>query len=160
MFYIFASTALSARTYSSEMALDGWKKHPLPPSSPVRFTVVLEQTNLDLIKRAALSVSTPGHKEYGNFLSAKQVDALTAPAPAHVATVTSWLNSAGIAYTRNREVLHVNATVGVASALLDTSFATYTDADGRAIVRASTYSLPSTVDKAVRSKASPDTARM
>ena len=101
------------------------------------------------MKHAALAVSTPGHVEYGRFLSAKQLDALTAPAPAHVAAVSTWLDAAGVAYTRQRELVHVSTTVGAASALLSTSFATYTDADGRSIVRAAAYSLPTAVDNAV-----------
>ena len=144
-------TAAIAAERTAEMSKNGWKQHPTPvlASDLVRFTIVLEQTNLDAVKRTALAVSTPGHAEYGRFLSAKQLDALTAPAPAHVAAVTTWLEGADVAYTRTRELLHVSTTVGAASTLLSTSFATYTDVDGRAIVRAAAYSLPPAVDEAV-----------
>jgi tripeptidyl-peptidase I len=139
-------------TIYGELEGNGWTRHPtaLAASAPISLTISLRQQNVDSLKRAALAVSTPGNPEYGKFLTAEEVATLTAPKDVHVQTVGAWLNQHSITYKRSREVLHVSTTVSAASALLDTWFATFSDSNGRSIVRAATsYSLPTEVDEAI-----------
>jgi tripeptidyl-peptidase-1 len=147
-----ASTALGGlRTYNVDMQGTGWSRHPTPVdvSTELPFVISLTQRNLPELKKRAAAVSTPNSDEYGKFLSREQVQALTAPAPSHIRSVTAWLDKHQVPYTRANELLRVSATVDSAAALLSTTFAKYTDSGGRSIVRASAYSLPPDVAEAV-----------
>ena len=58
---LFVIAVASAREYAVEMSQNGWTERPTAPvlaAERVHFTVVLEQTNLDAVKHAALAVST------------------------------------------------------------------------------------------------------
>ena len=71
---------------------------------------------------------------------------LTAPEPSDVTAVTSWLEAQHIAFSIERECIFVSSTVAKLEPLLSTSFANYRrDTDGRTLVRASEYALPSAV---------------
>jgi len=111
---------------------------------PIDFTISLKQTNIDILKKTALEVNTPGAPSYGNFLTVHQIAELTAPKSEDVSTVTPWLRQHGVSFVQQRELLLVHSTVDEASRLLSTSFATYSNGE-RSLVRAGTYSLPADV---------------
>ena len=111
----------------------------------VTFTLSVRQRNLQELKRVALAVSTPGDAAYGKYLSQRQIDDLTAPDPADVGVVTTWLSGAGIAFMVDRERVVATASVEAAQRLLSTTFYDYRAAGTEVLVRASAYDLPDTV---------------
>ena len=146
---IFSTAPIEFRPYEG---CTGWtpKNELVAHAHPVDFTISVKQTNLDVLRKTALDVSTPGHPSYGQYLTVKQIAELTAPKPEHMSTVVAWLKESGVSFEQKRELLLVKTTVNEASRLLDTSFATYTTGE-RSLVRASAYSLPDRVAGAVAS---------
>ena len=71
----------------------GWGAgKPVAAGSSISFTISLHQRNIVELKRLALAVSTPGTASYGVYLTTREVDELTAPAPEARIAVASWLN--------------------------------------------------------------------
>ena len=64
----------------------------------LQFTVALKQRNMRKLKELALVVSSPGHAEYGRFISRATVDELTRPSAADVDVVVAWLRVHGVAF--------------------------------------------------------------
>ena len=104
----------------------GWVHHHstfVPPTTPISFSICIKSANpMDHLFTAALEVSTPGLPRYGKFLTVEEIERLTAPSPADVNAVTAWLRSHDIGFTRNKECLLAEATVGKATDLLQTGF--------------------------------------
>lgn len=127
----------------------GYTRAPAPHDVRVSFTLSLVQRNVEKIQSIALAVSTPGHPQYGQFLRQAEIDDLTAPEPAHLAAVTTWLRGAGVSFTVKRELVRVSTSVRAAAALLSTEFVTYVQPGRAALIRATDYSLPVRVADAV-----------
>ena len=132
----------------------GWVHHHstfVPPTTPISFSICIKSANpMDHLFTAALEVSTPGLPRYGKFLTVEEIERLTAPSPADVNAVTAWLRSHDIGFTRNKECLLAEATVGKATDLLQTGFHLFRrKVDGRLKVLAGEYALPPHIDQAV-----------
>ena len=102
---------------------------------------------IDAVKQIALEVSDPDSPTYGRFLSQQQLDEMTRPADADVATVARWLNAHSVHWAmRGASNVEVSATAAQASKLLGTRFHTvHNSAHGQALVRAAGYSIPDDV---------------
>ena len=126
----------------------GWRSFRMASHEDrVSFTICLVQRNVPTLKRRALQASTPGHADYGKFLTASEIASLTSPPPEAISAVKAWLNAYGIPATVVRESVHVSCSASLASALLRTSFAVYKNEQSKALlVRASRgFSLPDNV---------------
>mmetsp|Transcript_11808 Transcript_11808/g.19887 ORF Transcript_11808/g.19887 Transcript_11808/m.19887 type:complete len:581 (-) Transcript_11808:370-2112(-) len=123
----------------------GWILHaPAPSTEPVTFSLVMKQRNMELLKRRALAVNTPGDADYGSFMEQSEIDSLTMPIDADVRLVEAWLLKHALAYTLKRETFVVQTSIANASVLLGTTFFTY-HKEGRALTRAADYSLPASI---------------
>ena len=58
----------------------------------VRFTLAIQQQGIDKVKQIANEVSDPRSPTYTNYLTAAEVETMTAPAASDVAAVTHWLD--------------------------------------------------------------------
>eukprot|EP00316_Scyphosphaera_apsteinii_P011229 CAMPEP_0119307148 /NCGR_PEP_ID=MMETSP1333-20130426/7721_1 /TAXON_ID=418940 /ORGANISM="Scyphosphaera apsteinii, Strain RCC1455" /LENGTH=758 /DNA_ID=CAMNT_0007310623 /DNA_START=26 /DNA_END=2302 /DNA_ORIENTATION=+ len=129
----------------------GWHRTSVASAAAaVQFTISLRQRNIPKLKRLALEVSTPGHASYGRFLSTREIDELTRPSPEARNAISTWLSEAGVHdATFERENVFVSCPVGLASALLETTFSVY-KRGSKAIIRASSgYKVPDGIAKNV-----------
>jgi len=144
MFFLYA--LLGGVQFHPVTSGTGWAQleHAPHPHEEVSFTIALKQNNGEILKARAIEVNTPHSGSYGKFLSSQEVNALTAPTPTAVATVTTWLRSHGVPFVARRELLRVRTTVHRAESLLSSTFVRYVaeDGTGRTLVRAATYALP------------------
>lgn len=145
--FFFAALATLGVSHRNTLHVGEWTRHPaveILPSHVVEFTISIKQRQLEMLYDTALAVSTPGNPEYGKYLTPAQISALTAPASSDVSLVTGWLNEHGVAFTKDKEMLKVRTSVDSAARLLQTEFHAYRRAsDGRFIVRAGDYEIPS-----------------
>eukprot|EP00117_Sycon_ciliatum_P024015 scpid50451/ scgid20262/ Tripeptidyl-peptidase 1; Tripeptidyl aminopeptidase; Tripeptidyl-peptidase I len=129
-----------------------WKQLGLAkPDDDHKLVFALRQSNLIELEEKLLAVSTPGSPQYGQFLSADQVDALVRPSRASLHAVEGWLTRTDVSvsqsckYTKAREFLECDVTVSQASQLLQVSFYQY-EMDGAIALRANNhYTVPAEV---------------
>src|SRR5690349_8421424 len=139
------SCALVSATSSAAVAAPGNGKSALAGSVPswaqaahkvgasdkntrVDFRVYLNNRGGDAAQQLATAVSTPGSKQYGQFLTAEQYRAQFAPAQSDVDAVSSWLKSQGFAVgyvSANRKYVEATGSVAQASAAFTTTFSQY-----------------------------------
>lgn len=104
-------------------------------ATPVDFRVYLDWAGGDAAQQYALSVSTPGSANYGQFLTSAQFRNRFAPAQTDVNGVKDWLSSQGFKVTgtpANKKYVEATGTVAQAAAAFDTSFAQYS-VDGKQV---------------------------
>jgi tripeptidyl-peptidase I len=147
--------AAALRVAAPAYALTGWAQDAatVEADTAIELTLVLNGQRHSELRRAAREVSDPASPRYGQYLSQREVDELTAPRPEHVAAVHAWLSAApGVTFTVVSSTdIAVAASAGAASALLRTSFhaVTRVDGSGPTLVRAADYELPDVVRPAV-----------
>jgi tripeptidyl-peptidase-1 len=61
----------------------------------ITFRVALQQRNLDRLATLSAAVSDPAHRDYQDYMTREQVEALVAPPAARVAAVRRWLEGNG-----------------------------------------------------------------
>lgn len=116
-------------------------------TSTTTFTIALALNNVDQLESKLLSVSTPGSSEYGQFLDVDDVQALFGPTDEAVASVASWLQSAGITeYTHEGLFINFNADVDTANSLLNSSYTLFSH-DGVTKLRTLSYTIPQAVEE-------------
>lgn len=116
----------------------------------VRISVSVKQQNLDALKSLVAKVSTPGSPEYKNYLTAEQVNAMTAPRQSDIDSVVAWLSTAGVTTVEKNGVVRLETSVKQAEDLFSTKFSTLEEVYGtRRTTRAGSYSLPDNIDAAV-----------
>jgi subtilase family serine protease len=132
----------------------------------VNARVYLAPNNQAKLASDVAAVSTPGSKSYRHFMSASAVRAEFAPSAAEVASVKSWLTSAGLSVTSISAKAPAGAYIGVrgsvaaASKAFGVTFGTYRGPDGqsdRAPNQAAT--APSSVASSVLAVSGLDTAK-
>ena len=119
----------------------GWSKvKDAEASAPISLSVALSYQNLDQLESKVLSISTPGHPEYGKHLDINDVHDLFPPASD--APVLSWLAAAGVTNVHTTgHTVNFATTVGTASKLLNAHFAYYSDGSVQKL-RTTQYSVP------------------
>lgn len=124
----------------------GWRRETTAPdgATSVSFTLSLKQQQLDVLKRQALLVSTPGAASYGKFYSMEEIDALTAPPPTAYTAVKAWLDAEAAHFSVLHECIRVTTSVATAERLLSTRFSYY-QKEQRRLLRAGAYTLPPAV---------------
>lgn len=141
LLYQLALPALGAVHEQLAAVPNGWTKvEDADDSTTISLTVALNYQNLDQLESKLISVSTPGHPEYGKHLDLNDINVLFPPASD--ASVVSWLKDAGISqiHTTGSSV-NFATTVGTANKLLNTNFAYYSDGAGQKL-RTTQYSIP------------------
>lgn len=125
----------------------GWvRARSADPDEPVRLRVSLKQQNLDEFYESLLQVSTPGHPQYGKHYEGHELRSLLRPTDEATAAATAWLRGNNVTSIRDDgDYLFFRADVATASALLDTRFAWYRNAQGEYLLRTTQYSVPEQV---------------
>ncbi|KAF2836705.1 subtilisin-like protein [Patellaria atrata CBS 101060] len=124
----------------------GWR-HTNTPSddTPIQLQIGLQLQNLDQLESKLLSISSPSSPTYGHHLTRSETHSFFRASPAAEESVISWLAHHGItAISSDGHWVNFATSVGVANALLDTSFAYFT-LDGTTKLRTTAYSLPEEV---------------
>ena len=122
------------------------------PHANITFALALRERNLDALERIAMDVSSPQSERYGKFLSQRELDELTAPAPADISALEAWLKASPCTITTDvrRRLYRATCAVSDASNLLSTSFRRHVHREsGQHTVRAADFSLPHDVANAV-----------
>ena len=135
----------------------GWRVDAtrlVAPEVSVRLSLALRPHRADAqaeIERIAMRVSDPRSAEYGQYLSARAIADLTAPAPRSVAAVEAWLSDVpAIKFRRTNEIVSVEGPVSALEQLLQTKFHHVVNAgQDQSRVRAGVFRLPDTVEDSV-----------
>ena len=117
-------------------------------SDAVVFRVYLPWRGGDAAAAYALSVSSPGSANAGQFLSPSQFRAQFSPEPQDVSAVIGWLKAQGfqVGYTpSNRHFIEAAGTVAQASAAFATSFGIYSYAGAQLRSPDKTLTVPSSL---------------
>ena len=118
-------------------------------SPRLQFSFAVKETNMDLIRQTVAAVSDPRSQSYGSYLSADELDLMTKPLAADVATVTEWLNANEISFDvrHGGRMLNVDCSAAQAEALLRTSVRTLINHETKqTVVKAvGDYTLPRAV---------------
>ncbi len=117
-------------------------------SDAVVFRVYLPWRGGDAAAAYALSVSSPGSANAGQFLSPSQFRAQFSPEPQDVSAVTAWLKAQGfqVGYSpSNRHFIEAAGTVAQAAAAFSTSFNIYSYRGGQLRAPAEQLSVPSSL---------------
>jgi subtilase family serine protease len=117
-------------------------------SSAVVFRVYLPWSGGDSAAEFALSVSTPGSANAGQFLSPTQFRDRFSPSPQDVSAVTSWLRQQGFDIgdtPLNHHFVEASGTVAQAAAAFSTTFSIYSYAGAQLRSPDQALSVPSNV---------------
>jgi len=113
----------------------------------IQVTLVVKEQGAEAVRRTALAVSDPASPSYGEYLSANQIRALTAPKTQDMAAVTIWLNASSVEYQTRHSNVVSSMSVETASKLFSTEFHVAAHlVSGQSLIRASDYELPTTVE--------------
>jgi tripeptidyl-peptidase-1 len=113
------------------------------------LSVALKQPRLSELEARLQSQSDPSHSQYGAHMSRDSISEFQQPHQKAVAAVGSWLNENGVDFSVDDSWLRLNTTVRTASLLLDADFGRYQYKGDSPVVRATQYSLPSSISEYV-----------
>jgi subtilase family serine protease len=114
----------------------------------VVFRVYLPWRGGDAAAAFAVSVSTPGHANAGQFLTPTQFRNQFSPTSQDMSAVTSWLKQQGFAigYTpENRHFVEASGTVAQAASAFSTTFSIYSYAGAQLLSPDKTLTVPSSL---------------
>lgn len=118
---------------------------PAPKSEMITLQIGLKQQNEGEIERHLVEISDPEHARYGEHLSAAEVHDLVTPSDETVELVHEWLREHGLSTFSMgpaKDWVMVHVPISKAEELLQTSYQTFTHADGSTLSRAPEWSLP------------------
>ncbi|TFL04400.1 Pro-kumamolisin, activation domain-containing protein, partial [Pterulicium gracile] len=117
-----------------------------PQGETITFRISLPQKSFPGLEKALYAASTPGSKQFGQYLTKDQVKDFAGPSEDAVASVSSWLEEHGLSASSlspSGDWISVEATVAQANKLLQADFKSYeakgTDAP---VIRTLSYELP------------------
>ena len=145
MLFLMFAAATAARVMDSLAAVPhGWEEVRRPSSTDaIVLRVALKQQRSAALEQAVLEMSTPGNPNYGMHMTRDEVRSYTAPSQASTAAVTQWLSAHGIEPRVDNDWVSFTTTTGVASELLNTTFAWYKyEGGGGDKLRTLSYSVP------------------
>ncbi|GLB43381.1 putative pro-kumamolisin, activation domain [Lyophyllum shimeji] len=128
----------------------GWEYYSDAPADHMfEMRVALKQNRIDDLIANLMETSDPGHRKYGQHLTAEEAEALVAPRPDSVEAVDAWLEDHGISpdnvshRTGGGHWVVVRVSVAQAERMLGTKYNVYRHAaSSEHVVRAMSYSLP------------------
>jgi tripeptidyl-peptidase-1 len=147
--------AMEPWSAGTEPALGGWSvAGPATRGEMLELTFAVRQSGTGALLDALMRTSRPASPEYGRHLSLEDVNALTAPDPAHLEAVASFIRRHGAeprAATPNSDFVTAVVPVEVAEVMLSTRYVRLVhNRSGAEVSRApSGYSLPEDVAAAV-----------
>ena len=147
-----AAASAELVTFSAPRVTNGWAASPIEDDTAhVTFTLVVKEQGEKEIKEIAKAVSDPKSAKYGQFLTQRQVDKITAPKAEDMAAVVDWLEANDIEHSiRGVSNVVVRATIRDAARLLKTQFRTLSHSENDySIVRAAHFALPAEVSDAI-----------
>ena len=117
------------------------------PDQLIRLNIGLTQGRFDELERNLYEISDPSHHRYGKHLSAEDVNELIKPKDEAIEAVHEWLKDAGVRleeleYSPAKDWIKLTLPTKEVERLLDTEYHCYEHEDGRELVRAETWSLP------------------
>jgi tripeptidyl-peptidase I len=124
------------------------------PNEQLKLYLHLIHEDESNIRDRLLSISTPGHSLYGQFLDNSGLDHLLRPSAENTTLVLHWLSSAGISQeqiSQFGDTWQLTPTVAQAELLLNTNFTLYHNDDGITTIRTLEYSVPTTLASLVKS---------
>lgn len=148
---ILATTAatVSARLFHRVPAIpQGWSRaSPALHGDKVTLKVGLKQQHAAALEEAVLSISTPGHPDYGKHLTREELRSYIAPHQQSVDDVTSWLAEHGITPSVvDNDWMTIVTDVKTANEMLDADFGWYQHEEGGVSrLRTLHYSVPDAV---------------
>jgi len=156
-FWFLLSAAVLSRIFESEVQVGesrSWRFDSLPRADDrVDLIVVLRRTSeaLEKLEKIFWEVSDPKHRNYGKYLSQKDVTSVIGITEDHLSTVTSWLNvsSAEIDIGVHGDIIKLSLQVVDAERLFNTKLHRFVSKDNEnwKIIRAAEpYSLPKNVE--------------
>lgn len=108
----------------------------------IELQIALREPHTNYLQ-IAHAVSDPDSPQYGQYLSADELQAVLPGVESAGNAVTLWLQSNGVnELERSGEWLHMTTTVGQARSLLDADFALYQYRDEDPVLRTRSYSIP------------------
>lgn len=114
------------------------------------FSIALTMQNVDQLESKLLDLSSPDSKNYGQWMSQKDVTTAFLPSKEAVSSVTKWLKSKGVKhYNVNDGFIDFALDVKGANALLDSDYQYYTK-EGQTKLRTLSYSIPDDVAEHVQ----------
>lgn len=146
----FAAPASYAIVEGFDSIPSGWEQMaPASPKQVLNLRLSLAPANTANFLDTVLSISTPGHASYGQFLSPEQLQDLIAPVPTASNAVTSWLTEHDISaksIQKDRNWLALKISVEQAENLLQTKFYDYkSTTTGEVRTLTLQYSVPQTL---------------
>ncbi|KZZ98042.1 Peptidase S8/S53, subtilisin/kexin/sedolisin [Ascosphaera apis ARSEF 7405] len=133
----------------------GWKQNAQDPSpdAVLRLHLSVTSEKQEDFEDKLVSISTPGHKNYGSHLSRDKLHHLLQPSTKATDSVISWLKKGGaypssISHAGENVAFHIK--VSDAEKLLNTKFHSYTSKSKKHAIRALQYSVPASVSPYVK----------
>lgn len=117
------------------------------PSTVLSLGFIVKDINLDKLQAYLAEVSNPNSPNFGKYLDAAQISALTSN-PAGQAIVSTFLTNGGATIESTGQKITASATVSVWQGLLSASFYVYSDPDDATLgtlIRTPAFSLPTLV---------------
>lgn len=139
-----AASAVSLSTMNvASVAKGGWTLTEVAhPDTKVSVRFSLPRSNMEFLDAAINRLSNPDSPDFANYPTMAEVRAMTAPSPASVEAVRSWLVATGMHFVEGPSSFAVSTTVAQASKLLSTTFHTFTHTSGRTAVAGLEANIP------------------
>ncbi|KAA1474669.1 family S53 protease-like protein [Dentipellis sp. KUC8613] len=122
------------------------RSHTAPGDHVLDLRLALAQNDFPGLEERLLAASTPGHQQYGQYLSKDEVSALVAPLSDTVSAVREWLASHNITSTPlspSGDIRTASVTVKQANELLGAEYSVFTEQKtGAQTIRTLSYSIP------------------
>lgn len=127
----------------------------------IRAHIGLKQSNIEELQSKLLDISDPSSENYGKWLSAEEVNDMTAPPAYKIMAVKRWLYSHGIHNfsQSSQDWIEFTAPIYIIETLLDTKYEAYSHTSNAALVvpRTTRYSVPESLQDIIAT-ISPTTA--
>lgn len=151
------ANAASAFTVTEPVLRGPWSESTsmvhLDEAPDVEISIALPTQNMDALAKLVESVSTPGSRNYGAYLSGEQVRHLVAPSDESAAAVIAWLNTHGVTAKPSPSGLNVvfKCSPSKVEEIFDTTVRTVRNVEtGVNKLRARTYVVPDELNKHVK----------
>jgi len=119
-----------------DMAADkGWTKlDRADPDIELDLIIALQLRNVDVLEERLLAVATPGHPEYGSWLSKEEISELTSPTQEVIDHVLEWIGGSPENYHDGGFIKRL-VTVGQAEKLLNSEYHVFEHTTGQQVIR-------------------------
>ena len=148
-------TVTTAATWAQNRLPTGWSlvDTKTQPQHVLEFTIAVRLQNTSRVEEELLAIADPRSSRYAQYYSMDEVAALSAPDPAHLSAVVSFIGSSegvkDVHIAPGGAFVSFKATVEHAETMLRAKYVTLKDPAGNMVVRTPSYRLPEAVHDAV-----------